>query len=221
MIVKTGLHKSGKFCQRKRSFSAWMNSSKLFPDFQQTSFEFWKQIGKIVILSVRITFFRKFVCKKIQFDNFLQNSVGFFLEFWKELTTFSGKLSGRLSERVSTFPEVLFEERHVFPKTFPRNKSFQTFSIILVFCSFLACLSKRRPCVQMTLLGNISFEQIIVYEFFSGFVQNFVVLWKQHFNRLSKMRFICLDYFFHGDFFCLEDYKQLDRFYRKSRILSS
>ena len=40
------------------------------------------------------------------------------------------------------------------------------------------------------------FKQIYVYEIFSELEQNFVVLWQQHFTRLSKMRFICLEDFF-------------------------
>ena len=59
----------------------------------------------------------------------------------------------------------------------------------------MAYLSEMRPCVQMKLLRKI-FKQLNVYEIFSEFEQNFVVLWQQHFNRLSKMRFICLEEFF-------------------------
>ena len=127
--------------------------------------------------------------------------VGFFFRILWKKRIFGGKTSGELSERDSTFPEGLFEERNVFPKTFPINKSFQTFSIILFFCRFLACLSKRRPCVQMNLLRKSLFEQLFVYDFFSELEQIFVVPWQQYFNRLSKMRFICLEQFFHGDFF--------------------
>ena len=94
-----------------------------------------------------------------------------FLKKFMEKTDFWRKLSAELSERDSTLPEGLFEERHVFPKTFPINTTFQTFSIILVFCRFFEGLSKRPPCVQMKLLRKSFFDQIFVYEFFPEFEQ--------------------------------------------------
>ena len=83
----------------------------------------------------------------------------------------------------------------------------------------MAYLSEMRPCVQMKLLRKI-FEQLNVYEIFSEFEQNFVVLWQQYFNRSSKMRFIYLEEFLWR--FCyLESFKQLDNCFWKSRTLYS
>ena len=138
---------------------------------------------------------------------FLRKGAGgeevFFRNLWKKRSS-GGKLSGGLSESDSTLPEGLFEERHVFPKFFPIKKSFQTFSIILVFRRFFEVLSKRPPCVQMKLLRKSFFGQKIVNDFFSEFEQSIVILWQHNFNRLSKLRSICLDYFFHGAFFTLK-----------------
>ena len=102
------------------------------------------------------------------------------------------------------FQRDFLREDMYFRKIFPIKKSFQTFSIILVFCRFFEGLSKRPPRVQMKLLRKSFFEQKIVNDFFSEFEQSIVILWQHNFNRLSKLRSICLDYFFHGVFFTLK-----------------
>ena len=65
-------------------------------------------------------------------------------------------------------------------------------------------------------ISRIFLTKKLFTNFLSELEQNFVVLWQQHFNRLSKMRFICLEQLFHGDFFYLESYKQLVNLFRKS-----
>ena len=145
-----------------------------------------------MFLSVHISFSRKkiFLEKCSLWYFFSERGRGgrdFFRNLWKK-RSFGGKLSGGLSESDSTLPEGLFEERHVFPKFFPIKKSFQTFSIILVFCRFFEGLSKRPPRVQMKLLRKSFFEQKIVNDFFSEFEQSIVILWQHNFNRLSKLR---------------------------------
>ena len=185
--------------------------------------ELWKQIVKIVCLSVQINFSEKkiFSWKTVQFGNVFQNGgrggrESFCWNLWKK-RIFGRKLSGALSERDSTFPELLFEVRCVFPKNILEIIFFQTFSIVLVFCRFLTYLSEIRPCVQMKVLRKV-FKREDVYEILSEREQKFFVLWQQHFNRLSKMGFICLEQFFHGDFFCLEDYKQLNNFFGNGAV---
>ena len=196
MILKTGLNNSGRFFQRKRYVFGWMNSSRLFPDTQQMFLQLWKRIGKLVFLFVQINFFRrKFFPEKIQFDNFLQNSVGVFLEFWGE-KKFSGKLSAELSERDSTLSEGLF-----------------------VFSFFSWHIYQKCVPVSRWKNSGIFENRKNVYEFFSELEQNFVLLWQQHFSRLSKMRFICLEQIFLGDFFTWKVVKQLDNLFQKLSIL--
>ena len=109
MIVKTGSHKSGEICQRKRSFFDCMNSSRLFPDIQQMSFELWRQICKILFLSVQINFFRrKFFPEKNSVREFSSELGWSFDRVLRRKKTFNGKLSAEFSERDSTLSEGLF-----------------------------------------------------------------------------------------------------------------
>ena len=150
-------------------------SSRHFPDTRRMFFELWKQIVKIVSLSVHLFFSGKKIPGKM-FSLIILFRMGgggvwTFLKKFVEKTDFWRKLSAELSERDSTLPEGLFEERHVFPKTFPINTTFQTISIILVFLRFFEFLSKRCPCVQMKILRKSFFDQIFVYDFFPEFEQ--------------------------------------------------
>ena len=52
-------------------------------------------------------------------------------------------------------------------------------------------------------------ERSKVYEVFSELEQKIVILWQWNFNRLSKLRFICLEGLFREIFF-LEEHKQFD-----------
>ena len=128
-------------------------SSRLFLDIRQMFFEIWKQIVKSVSLSVQIDFSRKkdFPGKKFSLITFFRMGGGvgerFFWILWKKWT-FGGKLSGGWSERDSTLPEGLFEERHIYPKTFPINKSFQTFTIILLFVVFWQIYQNAPLCTD-------------------------------------------------------------------------
>ena len=119
---------------------------------------------------------------------------GAFQNFVEKLD-FGRKIVRRVVRTGLNVSRATFWGKTRFSEKFPVNNFFQTFSIVLVFCRFLAYLSEMRPCVQMKLLRKI-FKQLNVYGNFSEFEQNFVVLWQQHFNRLSKMRFICLEEFF-------------------------
>ena len=177
--MKPRLYKFVGFFQRKRSFLGWiMKLSRLFPAIQQMFFEFWKQIGEIEILSVQINFFRrKIFWKKTQFDIFLQNLVGIFKKFCKK-------------KELST--EICQQSYQDGTLRLPRDFSF--------FCLFLVCLQKASLC------PNELFEEIFLWtnnclRFFSVIEQNIVIIRQQHFNRLSKFRSICLDCFFHGNFF--------------------
>ena len=86
MIVKPRLYKFVGFFQRKRSFLGWMKLSRLFPAVQQMFFEFWKHIGKIVILSVQINFFSRkyFPEKKLGLIFFFRIRLEFFKSFVKK-----------------------------------------------------------------------------------------------------------------------------------------
>ena len=129
----------------KRSFF-WLNQCLVFKTFsllldtRQMFFEFWKQTLKIVSLSGHISFSRKktFLEKKSLWYFFSERGRGgkfFFRNLWKK-RSFGGKLSGGLSERDSTLPEGLFEERHVFPKNFPIKKIFSNIQHNFSFLSF-------------------------------------------------------------------------------------
>ena len=145
MIVKTGLHKSGGFFQRKRSFFGWMNSSRLFPDIQQITFEFSKQVAKIVFLSVQINFYRrKFSLEKVVPITFFRIRLDFFKSFVKK-KNFQLKIVSR----------VIRTGLYAFRGTFR-------------FLSFFGMFIKKRPCVQMNLFRIFFFEQTIVYVFFQN-----------------------------------------------------
>ena len=198
-------------------------SSRLFLDIRQMFFELWKQIVKIVSFSVQIHFFWKnfYPRKNVQFDSFFRTGGmgggGGIFQIFVEKTDFWRKIvrsvvrTGLNVSRATFWGKTRFSEKH------PRNNFFQTFSIVLVFCRFLTYLSEIRPCVQMKVLRKV-FKREDVYEILSEREQNFFVLWQQHFNRLSKMGFICLEQFFLGDFFCLEDYKQLNNFFGNGAV---
>ena len=194
----------------KRSFF-WVESmfSRLFLDIREMFFEIWKQIVKIVSLSVQLNFSRKNFIPGKMFSLIVffrtggggKGGGGVFQIFVEKLNwIFGGKIVKRVVRTGINFSRATFWGKTRFSENFPVNKFFQTFSIVLVFCRFLAYLSEIRPCVQMNLLGKI-FKQKNVYENFSELEQNFVVLWQKHFNRLSKMDFICPEHFFYGDFY--------------------
>ena len=145
MIVKTGLHKSGGFFQRKRSFFGWMNSSRLFPDIQQITFEFSKQVAKIVFLSVQINFYRrKFSLEKVVPITFFRIRLDFFKSFVKK-KNFQLKIVSR----------VIRTGLYAFRGTFR-------------FLSFLVCLSKSVPVSRWTYLGFFSLNK----QLFTFFFQN-------------------------------------------------
>ena len=96
--------------------------SRLFLDIRQMFFEVWRHIVKIVSLSVQKNFsWKNFIPGKmfslIVFFRATAGLGGGFTILWIK-RFFGGKLSGELSERDSTFPEGLLEERRVFPKNF-------------------------------------------------------------------------------------------------------
>ena len=90
------------------------------------------------------------------------------LDFWR-------KIVSRVVRTGLNVSRATFWGKTRFSEKFPVNQFFQTFSIVLVFCLFLAYFSEMRPRVQMKLLKKI-FKQINVYENFSELEQNFVVL---------------------------------------------
>ena len=139
--------------------------------------------------------------KNVHFDSFFQNGGRGWRGFqnFVEKTVFWRKFVRGVIRTGLNVSRATFWGKTRFSGKFLVNKFFQKFSIVLVFCRFLAYLSEKRPCVQMKLLKKF-FKQINVHELFSKLEQNFV-LCQQYSKRLSNLRFICLHYFFHGDFF--------------------
>ena len=204
MIVKNRWCKSGGFFLGKRSFFLVESMfSRLFLDIRQMFFEVWKQIVKIVSFSAQINFsWKKFISGTVFSLMFFfrkgQGGGGVFQNFVEKLD-FWRKIVRRVVRTGLNVSRATFWGKTRFSEEFPVNNFFQTFSIVLVFFRLLAYLSEMRPCVQMKLLRKL-FKQLNVYGKFSEIEQNFVVLWQEHFNRLSKMRFICLEEFFYGNF---------------------
>ena len=167
-------------------------------------FELWKQIVKIVSLSAQINFsWKKFIPGKM-FSLIVFSERGHWqgrlFQIFVEKTDFWRKFVRSVVRTGVNVSRATFWGKTRFSEKYTINNFFQTFSILLVFCRFLAYLSEMRPCVQIKLSRKV-FKQTNVYKKFSKIEQKFVVLWQQHFNRLSKMDFICLEQFFHGDFF--------------------
>ena len=128
--------------------------SRLFLDIRQMFSELWKQIVKIVSLSVQMNFsWKNFTPgKMLKLIVFFRTGagvgggVGLGFRNFVEKRFFGGKLSGELSERDSTFPEWLFEERRVFPKNFQWilfSNVQHNFSFLSFFGMFI---KKASPC---------------------------------------------------------------------------
>ena len=196
MIVKTGFYKSGGFFW-VNVFFVWLIVFKTFSRYSADVLWTLKADCQkcVFICPDKLLLEIIYSWKNVQFDVFFSErgarggaSFSKFVEkldFWQE-TVRRVVRTGLNVSRATLWGRTRFSEK------FPVNKFFQTFSINLVFCLFLAYLSETRPCVQMKLLRNF-FKQIIVYETFSELEQNFVVLWQQYFNRLSNLRFIWLE----------------------------
>ena len=200
-------------------------SSRLCLDIRQMFFELWEQIVKIVSLSAQINFSWKFFNPGKMFS-----SIVFFrwggggrrggdrgFQIFVEKTDFCRKIVRSvvwtgLNVSIATFwGKTRFPEKHPIINFFSNIQ--HSFSFFLVFWHiYQKCVpvSRWNKCVQIN-----------VYEIFSEIEQNFVVLWQQQFNRLSKMDYICLEQISNGEFFCLEEYKQLENSFWKSRGLFS
>ena len=184
-------------------------------------FELWKQIVKILSLSVQISFSRKkiFLEKCSHWYFFSERGRGG-EEFFLEICGKNGVLVENGQEGYQNvtqrFQRDFLREDMYFRKIFPIKKSFQTFSIILVFCRFFEGLSKRPPRVQMKLLRKSFFEQKIVNDFFFR-------IWAEYCNTLTtqlqpivKIALYLSRLLFSWSFFHLETSEQLNNFLRKS-----
>ena len=100
-IVKTGLHKSGEICQCKRFFLVKSIFSRLFLDIGQMFSELWKQIVKIVSLSVQINFSEKkfFPGKLFSLETFFRTGGGVGERFFVEIFGKNGFLAENCQER--------------------------------------------------------------------------------------------------------------------------
>ena len=139
--------------------------SRLFLDIRQMFFELWKQIVKIVSLSVQMNFsWKNFTPgKMLKLIVFFRTGAGVgggwgwgFGILWK-----NGFLAENCQASYQNGTQRFqsdFLRKDVFFRKTSNEYFFQTFSIILVFCRFLACLSKKRPRVHMNLLRKIFFD---------------------------------------------------------------
>ena len=140
-IVKTGLHKSGEICQCKRFFLVKSIFSRLFLDIGQMFSELWKQIVKIVSLSVQINFARKnfFLENCSVWKRLSERGAGwerdFFLkslektDFWPKIVR-SVVRTGLNVSRATFWGRTRFSEKH------PRNNFFSNFQHSFSFLSF-------------------------------------------------------------------------------------
>ena len=107
----------------KRYFFGWLTFFKTFS--WHSADVFWTLKADcqncVFICPDKLLLEKIYSWKNVQFDVFFQEGgqggLVFFRVLWKNWN-FGGKLSGESSERDSTFPELLFEVRHVFPKNF-------------------------------------------------------------------------------------------------------
>ena len=193
----------------KRSFFGWLIVFKT--SSRHSADVFWTLKADcqncVFICPDKLLLEKIYFRKNVQFDVFFSESGGkgggggggwSFSEFCGKIGLLAKIVRGVIRTGLNV-SRATFWGKTRFSEKFPVNNFFQTFSIVLVFCRLLAYLSEMCPSVQMKLLRE-TFKQINVYESFSELEQIFVVLWQQHFNRLSKMRFICLEEIFHGNF---------------------
>ena len=164
MIVKIGFYKSGAFLG-DRSLLVESMSSRLLLDFRQMFFELWKQIVKFVSLSVQINFSRKktFPGKTLSLIFFLRTGAGGGI-FWifRKKTDFWRKIDRRVIRTVLKFSRGTFWGERCSSENFSNKEMFSNVQQSFNFRRFLACLCKKRPCVQMNLLRKFFFEQIFV-----------------------------------------------------------
>ena len=150
-------------------FIGWINVFKTSPRLSRDVFRTLKTDCQICVFICPDKLLREkiFSWKNVQFGKVCQNGGRggreiFFWVLWKK-RSFGRKLSGELSEGESTFPDGLFEERHVFPKTFAINKSFQTFSTVSVFWHVF---QKSIPVSKWTFWGIFFFKKYLFAIFF-------------------------------------------------------
>ena len=115
------------FSGKRSFFLVESMSSRLFLDIRQMFFWTLKaDCQNCVFICPDELLLEKFYSwKNVEVDSFFQNGgrgggggVGRGFRNFVEKRFFGGKLSGESSERDSTIPEWLFEERRVFPKNF-------------------------------------------------------------------------------------------------------
>ena len=115
----------------KRSFFVWINVCKTFS--RPSADVFWTLKTDcqncVFICPDKLLREKNFpgTGKMLNLMNVFQNGGrgrSFFGIWWKKWT-FGGKLLGELTERDSTAPDGLSEERHVLAKIIPKNKLFQ------------------------------------------------------------------------------------------------
>ena len=184
------------FLGKRSFFLVESMSSRLFLDIWQMFFWTLKADCQncVFICTDKLLLEKFYSWKNVQFDSFFRTGTGAGggVQNSVEKTVFWRKIVRVDIRKELNVSKATFWGKTRFSEKFPVNKFFQTFSIVLVFCLFLAYLSEMRPCVQMKFLRKF-FNQMNVYELFSELEQIFVVLCQQYFNRLSNLRFICLD----------------------------
>ena len=198
-------------------FIGWINVFKTSPRLSRDVFRTLKTDCQICVFICpdKLLQGKKFPWKNVKFDFFSENGGGGgFFEFLGKKRNFGRKLSGELSERYSKFPEGLFEERDVFPKTFQIKKCFQTFSKISIFVVFWHVYVKIVPVSRWTCWGNFSLNKYlfrVCFRFWAEYCRTLTLT----LQPIVKIAFYLYRLSFSWIFFCLEKDKQLDNFFRK------
>ena len=194
---------------------------KLLADFFSDSCKKYRKIVKMLffICLEQLLYVKIFSWKTKESGNFSPKFSAVFSEFLTTKSNFDRKTSAQLSKLDSALPSGPFVETHVLPKKNPMNNCLQIFSGVLVFLSFFWDDNRKGVSVPKCMIwGTFLFLKRKVFEFFSALGRRIDILWRWISNRLSKMRFFCLEVLFQGDWFFSE--KKLNSLVFSLTILS-